>query len=88
MLPYKDARTMKALSEASDLTLSEAIRADELHKYRFHSMHEGYAVIKEELDELWEAVRNSDKANAEEEAIQVAAMCIHFLTDLERMRAN
>ena len=49
----------------------------------FHSPHEGYAVIKEELDELWDEVKtNGSKKRMKEEAIQVAAMAIRFCVDL------
>lgn len=49
------------------------------------SYHEGYSIIKEELDELWGEVkmkplyRNQDKLR--KEAIQVAAMAIRFVLD-------
>lgn len=52
-----------------------------------NSCHEGFAVIKEEVDELWEEIkynpnkpRDMDKVKAE--AIQVGAMAIRFLVDL------
>lgn len=51
----------------------------------FHPMaspHEGYAVILEELDELWVEVKADDRARMREEAIQVAAMAIRFLVDV------
>ena len=40
----------------------------------FHSQHEAYAVILEELDEFWECVKH-DMAGRRE-LIQVAAMCV------------
>lgn len=49
------------------------------------SYHEGYAIILEELDELWDEIRmkplyrNQDKLRRE--AIQVAAMAIRFVLD-------
>jgi hypothetical protein len=51
-----------------------------------NSAHEGYAVIKEELDELWHEIKN-DKAEGQKErmrneAIQLTAMCFRFLNDL------
>jgi len=52
----------------------------------FHNAHEGYAVILEELDELWENVKLNQK-NPErnlfmkKEAVQVAAMALRFLYD-------
>ena len=46
--------------------------------------HEGYAVILEELDELWDEVRsrNHNKRRMRLEAIQVAAMAIKFIEDV------
>ena len=64
--------------------------ADELRRAqakfpRFSGPHEGYAVILEELDELWDEVRASkpggDRAAMREEAIQVAAMALRFVHD-------
>lgn len=52
----------------------------------FHSHHEGYAVILEELDELWQDVKaskpGSDHAAMRKEAIQVAAMALRFVHDV------
>lgn len=52
----------------------------------FHSEHEGFAVLKEEVDELWEAIRlkQSDTKRMdliEHECIQVAAMALRLLYD-------
>jgi len=50
-----------------------------------HSPHEGWAVIKEEMDELWEYVRQWPKHDPEamrKEAKQVAAMAIRFMLDV------
>jgi hypothetical protein len=53
---------------------------------RFNSYHEGWAVIKEEVDELWEEVRRKPYARCEgalrAEAIQTAAMAIRFVMEL------
>lgn len=49
---------------------------------RFHSAHEGYAILKEEVDELWEAVREDNLEHAAFEAVQVAAMAVRFICDL------
>lgn len=50
----------------------------------FNSSHEGYAVILEELDELWEHVKanNGRGDDARNEAIQVAAMALRYVHDL------
>lgn len=45
----------------------------------FNSTHEGWAVIKEELEELWEDVKKDDFNHAEKEALQIAAMALKFL---------
>lgn len=52
----------------------------------FHSVHEGYAVIAEELDELWDEVkkkaRDRDPEQFRREAAQIGAMALRFLVDL------
>lgn len=49
----------------------------------FNSAHEGYAVLKEEVDELWDEIKKGHDVNRmQEEAIQVAAMAIRFLYDI------
>lgn len=49
------------------------------------SHHEGYAIILEELDELWDEVKMKAKLRSvermREEAIQVAAMAMRFILD-------
>ena len=51
---------------------------------KFNSPHEGYAVIKEELDELWDCIKDKycQKEEMKKEAIQVGAMALRFLVDL------
>ncbi len=50
---------------------------------RFNSAHEGYAVLREEVDELWDEVkRNGDRKAMRAEAIQVAAMAMRFVLDI------
>lgn len=49
---------------------------------KFNSAHEGFAVLREEVDELWEHVKTNQKrrdlAAMRKEAIQVAAMALRF----------
>ncbi len=49
----------------------------------FHSAHEGWAVLYEEVDELWDAVKMQYSPERDEqlmkEAIQVTAMGLRFL---------
>ena len=52
----------------------------------FTSLHEAYAVVLEEVDELWEEVKASQKDStrikfAKKEAIQVATMAIRLIFD-------
>jgi hypothetical protein len=49
-----------------------------------HSGHEGYAVILEELDEMWDEVKRqkADPVALRKEAIQVAAMAVRFVLDI------
>jgi hypothetical protein len=52
----------------------------------FASEHEGYAILKEEVDELWDAVKLNQKhperyESCRKECIQVAAMALRFLYD-------
>lgn len=53
----------------------------------FHNAHEGYAVLLEEVDELWENVKLNQHTHTGRdslmliEAIQVAAMAIRFIID-------
>lgn len=68
-----------AVNEAA----AELARAQAKHG-PMHGPHEGYAVILEELDELWEEVRaqKHDKDAMRKEALQVAAMAIRFVVDV------
>ena len=49
-----------------------------------HSVHEGYAVILEEVDELWDEVKRQtiDDGAMRKEALHVAAMAVRFLLDI------
>lgn len=73
----KDKKLQIALSEIG----AEFLRA----RGKFNPMrgpHEGYAVILEELDELWDAVKRNDNAHARKEAKQVAAMALAFMLEI------
>ena len=52
----------------------------------FNSAHEGFAILMEECDELWDHVRTNQKKRKldemQKEAIQVAAMAIRFATEV------
>ena len=50
----------------------------------FNSPHEAYAVILEEMDELWEEVKanNGTTHRGVSEAVQIGAMAARYLADL------
>lgn len=52
----------------------------------FNSAHEGFSVLKEEVDELWDEVKAKqgarDIAKLRKEAVQVAAMAVRFILDV------
>ncbi len=64
---------------------AEYIRASSMNA-PFNSAHEGYGVILEELDELWDEIKKKrrlrDPKLMKEEAIQVAAMAVRFIYDI------
>ena len=68
--------------KAIELVVNELNNANDKFSL-FNSSHEGYAVILEELDELWDEIKNNkhpmSSVNQKKEAIQVAAMAIKFL---------
>lgn len=71
----------------AEMVESELSRAREKHA-RINSLHEGYAVILEELDELWNLVKvkvkreNRNLESVLEELIQIAAMAQRTAEDL------
>ena len=77
---------LKKIYNISAEMADEFVRACEIHGFPFfNSYHEGYAVIKEELDELWEEVKKypkQDNENLKKEAIQIGAMALRFVYDL------
>jgi NTP pyrophosphatase (non-canonical NTP hydrolase) len=53
---------------------------------KFNSAHEGYAILAEEMDELWDQVKVNQKRRDLDkmysEAKQVAAMAIRYMIDV------
>lgn len=72
-----------AINTAVLLVALELERAVGLHP-PMASAHEGYAVILEEVEELWDEVkmRKQDHERMRREAVQVAAMAMRFLIDV------
>lgn len=75
---------MNRLDIAKQEVADEVLRAITKHPQGFRSYHEGYAVLLEEVDELWEEIKRQkvDCVNVRKEAVQVAAMALRFLADL------
>lgn len=50
----------------------------------FTGSHEGYAVLLEEVDELWSEIkkRNRSFTAMKEECVQIAAMAVKFIEDI------
>jgi hypothetical protein len=49
----------------------------------FESKHEGISVLREEFEELWDAIKADDGwERLEDEAVQVGAMALRFLNDI------
>jgi len=66
--------------------IANEVKSAQLKYHTFNSNHEGYAVLKEEVDELWDEIKLSKKntmnERMKEECIQVAAMAVRFMLDL------
>lgn len=82
-LTYSE-KIIKASQEAA----VEVFRAKKIHPRNFASQHEGYAVILEEMDELWAEIKKNEKnydiAAQRKEAIQAAAMLLRFIVELTK----
>ena len=48
--------------------------------------HEGYAVLLEEVDEFWDAIKANNLELGRKEAFQVGAMALAFLGDVQPVR--
>jgi NTP pyrophosphatase (non-canonical NTP hydrolase) len=69
----------------------------ELQKVRsnhppIHSFHEGYAILLEEVDELWDECRKKPKKRCREdvltELVQIASVCQRMAEDLRFISKN
>lgn len=50
----------------------------------FNSTHEGYGVIKEELDEMWDEIKANLTSRSILECVQLAAMAVKYIQSMER----
>ncbi len=71
----------KLIDETIYLVKSELLKANKKFP-PFNSTHEGYGVLIEEVDEMWDEIKNNNTAAANIECIQVAAMAIKFVVSM------
>lgn len=78
---------MKAIT--IDAIVEEVYRAQRLFPRHAASAHEAFAILNEEVDELWDEVRGKSNGDQTErkhrmrkEAVQVAAMAIRFIEEV------
>jgi len=78
VIPLPDEKRLAVLFELVHLELTDALKLWP----PFNSAHEGWGVLSEEMDELWQHVRTNQKRRdlqlMRKEAIQVAAMAMRF----------
>ena len=67
--------------------MCELERAYSKHGRDQWGRHEFYAILKEEVDELWDDIKSdAPQTNLEKEAIQIAAMVFRYLETGDRYR--
>ena len=73
---YNRKEALKAINDTLD-------KANIIYPETFNSLHEGFAILKEEVDELWEAIiKKKDNWQIREEAAQTAAIAIKLLISI------
>lgn len=81
MTQDEQSKVTYAAREALDEALSAKAKWPE-----FHSAHEGFAILLEEVDELkahvWMNQKKRDLEAMKKEAIQVAAMALRFASEV------
>ena len=83
-----DGTVLRRLTRAEQAARDELQRARDKFPVGFRSAHEGFAVLKEEVDELWAEIKANDRDDdrIRAEAVQVAAMALRFLEDVCGLR--
>ena len=72
----------------------EAMRRELDHAYEKHGAepwgrHEFYAILLEEMDEVWEAIKHDDPVvDVLAEVVQVAAMCLRYAETGDRYQGS
>lgn len=86
-----EARSSSFLLQKMGILTAEEIDIElyraERHGARFASLHEAYAVLLEELDEVWDICRQKrslrDPAALHKELVQLAAMAVRAIQSLQ-----
>ena len=81
-MPENTENNIEHLSQCCADVNAELFASFKKHDKVFNTTHEGYAVLKEELEELWEDIKKDKWDNIYEEASQVAAMAIKLMYSL------
>jgi hypothetical protein len=67
--------------------IEEELVSSDRHGSTFHSLHEAYAVLLEEVEEVWDIAKQKrrlrSKGELRKELIQIAAMAIKALQSME-----
>lgn len=75
------------LSKINELVLQEINHAKAKHTGNFNSRHEAYAILLEEVEELWHEIKtDADDSRVIAEAVQVIAVCYRLLTEVTGKR--
>lgn len=84
MFDQMDRRAI-LMTEVAD----ELDRAYAKHGRKRWGRHEFYAILKEEVDELWDAIKSdAPQENVIKELVQVAAMCFRYFETGDRYRGE
>lgn len=51
-----------------------------------NTAHEGWAILREEVDEMWDEIKANRLPEAIKEAEQVAAMALRFIHDMQALQ--
>ena len=71
-----------AYGAALEAVHDEILKCKRKYIESFNSTHEGYAVLKEEVDEMWDDIKKNRVRESVCEAIQVAAMAIRYIAEI------
>jgi hypothetical protein len=82
-LPAED-KLAKAREVFDQIVLPELQRAWGKFPQAMNSTHEGYAVLLEEVDEMWDEIKANRHDNSVQEASQVAAMALRYIVEMIR----